>query len=169
MIFRKAALEAVRRQGRRAVTVRPRKMTGATTRALSATASSSWVSGSSLNEQRRLSSTHVGTYHPTMKISRSVSVETPPFTKLLAANRGEIATRISRAAAELGIQTCGIYSHEGKLRDCRAKRPFSYTEKGRHRVVSGVPPWARIPTLDAFASTRQSSTAHDLYQGLPLF
>lgn len=36
-----------------------------------------------------------------------------PFTKLLAANRGEIATRICRAAAELGIQTAGIYSHEG--------------------------------------------------------
>lgn len=40
--------------------------------------------------------------------------KTAPFTKLLAANRGEIATRITRAAAELGIQTAGIYSHEGK-------------------------------------------------------
>lgn len=38
-----------------------------------------------------------------------------PFTKLLAANRGEIATRICRAAAELGIQTAGIYSHEGEF------------------------------------------------------
>jgi Biotin carboxylase, N-terminal domain len=37
----------------------------------------------------------------------------PPFHKLLAANRGEIATRINRAAAELGILTAGIYSHEG--------------------------------------------------------
>lgn len=36
-----------------------------------------------------------------------------PFFKLLAANRGEIATRINRAAAELGISTAGIYSHEG--------------------------------------------------------
>jgi hypothetical protein len=38
----------------------------------------------------------------------------PPFHKILAANRGEIATRINRAAAELGIITAGIYSHEGK-------------------------------------------------------
>jgi Biotin carboxylase, N-terminal domain len=38
----------------------------------------------------------------------------PPFPKLLAANRGEIATRIHRAAAELGIVTAGIYSHEGQ-------------------------------------------------------
>jgi Biotin carboxylase, N-terminal domain len=37
-----------------------------------------------------------------------------PFFKILAANRGEIATRINRAASELGISTAGIYSHEGK-------------------------------------------------------
>jgi pyruvate carboxylase len=43
----------------------------------------------------------------------------PPFGKLLAANRGEISTRITRAAAELGIATAGIYSHEGKHhREC---------------------------------------------------
>jgi hypothetical protein len=40
----------------------------------------------------------------------------PPFGKLLAANRGEISTRITRAAAELGIATAGIYSHEGTKR-----------------------------------------------------
>jgi hypothetical protein len=37
----------------------------------------------------------------------------PPFTKILAANRGEIATRINRAAAEVGSLTAGIYSYEG--------------------------------------------------------
>jgi len=31
----------------------------------------------------------------------------------MAANRGEIATRITRAASELGIETVGIYAHEG--------------------------------------------------------
>jgi pyruvate carboxylase len=45
--------------------------------------------------------------------SGSVNVAIPPFKKLMAGNRGEIATRICRAAAELGIQTVGIYSHEG--------------------------------------------------------
>ena len=39
----------------------------------------------------------------------------PPFKKLLAANRGEIATRINRGSSELGIPTVGIYSYEGKL------------------------------------------------------
>jgi hypothetical protein len=37
----------------------------------------------------------------------------PPFKKILAANRGEIATRINRAA-ELGVLTAGIYSYEGE-------------------------------------------------------
>lgn len=32
----------------------------------------------------------------------------------MAANRGEIATRIVRAASELGIKTAGIYAHEGR-------------------------------------------------------
>ena len=33
----------------------------------------------------------------------------------MAANRGEIATRIMRAGTELGCGTVGIYSHEGTL------------------------------------------------------
>jgi hypothetical protein len=37
-----------------------------------------------------------------------------PFDKVMAANRGEIATRIMRAASELGCGTVGIYSREGK-------------------------------------------------------
>ena len=46
--------------------------------------------------------------------SSAGTVENPPFEKLMAANRGEIATRIVRAASELGIKTAGIYAHEGK-------------------------------------------------------
>jgi biotin carboxylase len=38
-----------------------------------------------------------------------------PFDKVMAANRGEIATRILRAASELGCGTVGIYSREGEL------------------------------------------------------
>jgi hypothetical protein len=47
-----------------------------------------------------------------------VNVTNAPFTKILAANRGEIATRINRAASELGIATAGIYSHEGVYSRC---------------------------------------------------
>ena len=100
------------------------------TRALSTTAHPllSFYNKQNIGQERRLSSTtHVGTNHPSMKIGKSVSVGTPPFKKLLAANRGEIATRISRGAAELGIQTCGIYSYEGKLltyTGCHAIQPM---------------------------------------------
>jgi Biotin carboxylase, N-terminal domain len=59
------------------------------------------------------------TFHtsaPTYKSAAGVTKnEKPPFEVLMAANRGEIATRIVRAASELGIKTAGIYAHEGRL------------------------------------------------------
>ncbi len=46
--------------------------------------------------------------------------------KLLVANRSEIATRIFRAAAELGLQTVAIYSHEDRFALHRFKAEESY-------------------------------------------
>ena len=37
-------------------------------------------------------------------------MKTPPFKKILIANRGEIALRIIRACHELGIKTVAIHS-----------------------------------------------------------
>ena len=51
--------------------------------------------------------------HPSMAPKKSVNNVEQPFKKLMTANRGEIAIRISRAASELGISTVGIYSLEG--------------------------------------------------------
>ena len=45
----------------------------------------------------------------------------PPFKKILAANRGEIATRIMRACSELGVASAGIYSHEDRFTQHRYK------------------------------------------------
>ncbi len=48
------------------------------------------------------------------------------FSKLLIANRGEIAIRVLRAANELGIKTVAIYSEEDKLALHRFKADESY-------------------------------------------
>lgn len=45
----------------------------------------------------------------------------PPFQKILAANRGEIAIRIMRAGTELGCKTVGIFSHEDRYQQHRYK------------------------------------------------
>ena len=46
---------------------------------------------------------------------------TPPFRRLLIANRGEITIRVMRAASELGIQTVAIYSQEDRFSLHRTK------------------------------------------------
>ena len=48
------------------------------------------------------------------------------FKKILVANRGEIAIRIYRACAELGIKSVGIYSKEDKYGLFRTKADESY-------------------------------------------
>ncbi|MDB5106326.1 MAG: pyruvate carboxylase [Fibrobacteres bacterium] len=49
-----------------------------------------------------------------------------PFKKIMVANRGEIAIRIFRAAAEMGIQTVAIYSTEDRLHLHRYKADEAY-------------------------------------------
>lgn len=51
----------------------------------------------------------------------ATSTSTAPFKKVLAANRGEIATRIMRACSELNIASAGIYSHEDRFTQHRYK------------------------------------------------
>ncbi|MCG6157999.1 pyruvate carboxylase [Rubinisphaera margarita] len=49
-----------------------------------------------------------------------------PITKLLVANRGEIAIRIFRSATELGIRTVAIYSYEDRYALHRFKADEAY-------------------------------------------
>lgn len=48
------------------------------------------------------------------------------FKRVLVANRGEIAIRIFRACAELGIRTVAIYSEEDKNALFRVRADESY-------------------------------------------
>src|SRR5436309_13474926 len=60
------------------------------------------------------------------------------LTRLLVANRGEIAIRITRAAAELGIATVGVFSedddtclhvrHVDEARPLRGRGPRAYLD-----------------------------------------
>src|SRR5947207_11618337 len=51
----------------------------------------------------------------------------PPFQKLLAANRSEIAIRVFRSAHELGIKPVAIYSHEDRFALHRFKADEAYS------------------------------------------
>lgn len=67
----------------------------------------------------RTSAMRSSAFRPVLSIDRyfssKVMEEDPaPFNKIMAANRGEIATRINRAASELGVKSAGIYSYEGE-------------------------------------------------------
>ena len=53
--------------------------------------------------------------------------ESMPFERLLIANRGEIAIRIHRACAELGIRTIGIHSDEDRYALHRFKADEAYS------------------------------------------
>ena len=49
-----------------------------------------------------------------------------PFHKILCANRGEIAIRVFRAAAELGMRTVAVFSEEDATNQHRYKADESY-------------------------------------------
>ncbi len=75
--------------------------------------------------------------------------------KLLAANRGEIAIRIFRAANELGLRTVGIYSQEDRLSLHRFKADETYqVGAGKGPVeayldIDGIVELARQKNVDA--------------------
>jgi pyruvate carboxylase len=59
------------------------------------------------------------------------------FKKLLVANRSEIAIRVFRAAAELGLRTVGIYAQEDRLSVHRFKADEAYlTGEGKGPVAA---------------------------------
>lgn len=106
-MFRKATPTVVRHL-RRAATTSSRL--GGRVAAQRMASSSSVLSGSAYLGTSRFKSTMAAIEEPEVV----APIAEPPFKKILAANRGEIATRINRAGAELGVQTAGIYSYEGK-------------------------------------------------------
>ena len=78
---------------------------------------------------------------------------------LLVANRSEIAIRVMRAAAELGIRTVAIYSHEDRLSLHRFKADESY------RVGAGRKPLAAYLDIDDIVRIAREAKVDAIHPG----
>ncbi len=84
---------------------------------------------------------------------------TAPITKILIANRGEIALRIIRACQELGIATVAVYS--------TADRNALHVQLADEAVCVGEPPsnrsYLNVPNIISAALTRGAMAIHPGY------
>lgn len=79
-----------------------------------------------------------------IKSIRTYKTLEQPFRKVMAANRGEIAMRIMRAAHELGAKTVGVYAYEDRFCMHRYKADESYM---LNRDKSAVGAYLDIPCI----------------------
>ncbi|MBO9470734.1 pyruvate carboxylase [Endozoicomonas sp. G2_2] len=84
---------------------------------------------------------------------------TQSITKVLVANRGEIAIRVMRTANEMGIRTVAIYAHEDRFALHRFKADESYL------VGSGQQPIAAYLDIDAIIQVARDCGADAIHPG----
>src|SRR3954470_14117799 len=87
-----------------------------------------------------------------------VSRETPPFERVLIANRGEIAVRIIRACHESGMAAVAVYSDA----DAGARHVRSADAAGR--LGPGPPPDSYL-RIDAVVDAALSTGAQAIHPG----
>ena len=90
----------------------------------------------------------------------AVEFAVTPFSKVLVANRSEIAIRVFRACTELGIQTVAVYSREDRLHLHRYKADEAYLI-GRGK--SPVAAYLGIEEIVALAVEREVDAIHPGY------
>lgn len=82
------------------------------------------------------------------------------INKVMAANRGEIAIRVIRAAKELGIKTAGIYAYEDRYNMHRSKADESYIlDKSKSPVAA----YLDIPHIVEVAKKNGVTAIHPGY------
>ncbi len=89
-----------------------------------------------------------------------------PITKLLVANRSEIAIRVFRAANELGIKTVAIWAEEDKLSLHRFKADESYqVGRGPHlaKDMGPIESYLSIPEVIRVAKLSGADAIHPGY------
>lgn len=84
----------------------------------------------------------------------------PPFTKIMAANRGEIAVRIFRAGNELGLRTVAVYAEEDRFCIHRYKADEGYlVGHGKGPVAA----YLDIPSIIGLALEKGVNVIHPGY------
>ncbi len=89
-----------------------------------------------------------------------------PITKILVANRSEIAIRVFRAANELGLKTVAIWAEEDKLALHRFKADESYqVGRGPHlaRDMGPIESYLSIPEIIRVAKLSGADAIHPGY------
>jgi pyruvate carboxylase len=86
----------------------------------------------------------------------------PEFTKILIANRGEIAIRVMRAANELGKRTVAIYAEEDKLSLHRFKADEAY------KIGEGLGPVAAYLSIEEIIRVARQAGADAIHPGYGL-
>ena len=89
-----------------------------------------------------------------------------PISKILVANRSEIAIRVFRAANELGIRTVAIWAEEDKLSLHRFKADESYqVGRGPHleRDLGPIESYLSIPEIIRVAKLSGADAIHPGY------
>ena len=84
------------------------------------------------------------------------------FKKILIANRGEIAIRVSRAANELGKATVAVYAEEDKLGLHRFKTDEAY------QIGAGMGPVEAYLSIDEIIRVAKESGADAIHPGYGL-
>jgi len=84
------------------------------------------------------------------------------FSKILIANRGEIAIRVMRAANEMGKKTVAVYAEEDKLGLHRFKADEAY------RIGEGLGPVAAYLSIDEIIRVAKESGADAIHPGYGL-
>src|SRR5712672_311789 len=83
-----------------------------------------------------------------------------PFTKLLAANRSEIAVRIFRAATDLGLRTVAVYAQADRFSIHRFKADEAYmVGEGKGPVAA----YLDIQGIVALAKEKEVDLIHPGY------
>ncbi len=82
-----------------------------------------------------------------------------PFTKLLAANRSEIAIRIFRAATDLGLRTVAIYAQEDRFSIHRFKADEAYV------VGAGKGPVAAYLDIESIVALAKETGVEAIHPG----